>query len=99
MMDSEKMVEAVPPTIKAKLKKYPFPSPNQAKRTKPPLDAVERCRSIQSKLRCEMSPSDTDFELIKNNPEAAKWLKDNIEPRFWLKFESLASPQEHPDDT
>ncbi len=56
-----------------------------------PLDAVTRRQSIRLKLRSDMSLSDSDFEFMRGQPEEARWLKDHIESRFWLKFESLAN--------
>jgi hypothetical protein len=38
-----------------------------------------------------MTPSDSDFEFMREHPEEARWLKDHIESRFWLKYESLAN--------
>jgi hypothetical protein len=37
-----------------------------------------------------MGLSDKDFKL-KESPEHAIWLEQNIEPRFWSKFKSLVA--------
>jgi len=40
-----------------------------------------------------MNLSDSDCNFIREDPKEAKWIKDHIEPQFWLKFESLADSQ------
>ena len=41
-----------------------------------------------------MSLSNSDVEFLKENPKDAKWLKDHIETRFWLKVESLTTSRD-----
>lgn len=41
------------------------------------------------KLRLDIMLLDADFEFM-NNPENARWLKDHVENKLWLKFESLS---------
>jgi hypothetical protein len=36
-----------------------------------------------------MMLSDAEFEFM-SDPEHARWLKDHVEDKFWLKFESLS---------
>ncbi|PVH70447.1 hypothetical protein DL98DRAFT_564161 [Cadophora sp. DSE1049] len=89
------MPEALPQEVQIKLRQYPFTRPSTKDMPKPPpLDAATRRQSIRSKLHSDMSPSDSDFELMREHPKDARWLKDHIESRFWLKFESLAKSRE-----
>jgi hypothetical protein len=78
--------------MQIELRKYPFTRPSFKDLPKTaPLDASARCRSIQSKLRSDMHPSESDFEFIEENPNTMEWLKGHIEIRFWSRFESLAN--------
>ncbi|KAK3938863.1 hypothetical protein QBC46DRAFT_389326 [Diplogelasinospora grovesii] len=89
------MPQALPPEVQTKLKEYPFTRPSTQDMPKmPPLDPVARRQSIRTKLRSDMSLSNNDVEFLREHPEEAKWLKDHIETRFGLKFESLANSRD-----
>ena len=89
------MPQALPPEVQNKLKEYPFTRPSAQDTLKTPLlDSVTRRQNIRTKLRSDMSLSNSDVDFLKGNPEDAKWLKDHIETRFWLKFESLATSRD-----
>jgi hypothetical protein len=84
------MQQALPAHIQSKLREYPFtPAPKQPRPKRGPPDTAARRRIIRSILRLDMMLFDADFEFM-SNPEHARWLKDNVENKFWLKFESLA---------
>ena len=88
--------QALPTELRTKLRDYPFTKKKPSKQhrpTKVPPDAATRRQIIRSKLRSKMSLSNSDFEFMRENPEEARWLKDHIEPRFWLEFESLTNSQ------
>lgn len=53
------------------------------------FDAVTHRQIIRSKLRCDMAIVDADVQFLATHPEDAGWLKNNIEPRLWLKIQSL----------
>jgi hypothetical protein len=88
------MLQTLPSEVQTKLRKYPFTRPStQYMPNRAPLDAATRRQSIISKLRSDMSLSDSDCKFIRENPKEVRWIKDHIESRFWLKVESLASSQ------
>lgn len=74
------------------MKEYPFtrpPAQLQSQRTPP--DAATRRQIIRSKLHSDMALSKDDFKFMEEHPDEAKWLKDHIELKFWLRFEFLLS--------
>jgi len=84
------MQQALPAKIQNKLRDYPFTKPpSQPRPKRGPPDAAARRKTIRSKLRLGMILLDADFEFM-SDPEHARWLKDHVEDKFWLKFESLA---------
>ncbi|KAJ9132345.1 hypothetical protein NKR23_g11307 [Pleurostoma richardsiae] len=88
---SFKPVQAsLPPQLQAKLKGYPFmPQKNQRKPQNKPLDAETRRQMIRTRLRCNMTIPQADVEFLRD-PNEAKWLKDNIDPRLWSRCEALS---------
>ena len=81
--------------MQIKLEEYPFTRPLfEDLPQRAPLDPVSKRQSIRSKLHSEMSLSNSDFEFLEEYPEEARWLKDHIEARFWLNYESLAKSRE-----
>jgi hypothetical protein len=84
------MSQPLPLEIQTKLKEYPFTRPSIKDIPKrPPLDAATRRQSIRTKLRSRMTPSNSDFEFMREHPEEVTWLKNHIEAQFWSEFESL----------
>ncbi|KAI1119827.1 hypothetical protein F5Y10DRAFT_149315 [Nemania abortiva] len=84
------MQQALPVEVQSKLREYPFTRPPKQPRPKRgPRDADAMRRLIRTNLRLDMKLVDAEFEFM-NDPENAKWLKDHIENKFWLKFVSLA---------
>jgi hypothetical protein len=84
--------QALPAKIQSKLREYPFlrrPIQRLASETPARFDAATHRRIIQSKLRCDMSILSEDVQFLVTRPEDARWLEDNIEPRFWSKIQSL----------
>jgi hypothetical protein len=84
------MQQALPAEIQSKLREYPFtPLPKQPRPKRGPPDADARRKKIRLKLRLDIMLFDADFEFM-SDPEHARWLKDHVENKFWLKFKSLA---------
>jgi len=86
------MQQTLPAKIQSKLREYPFSRrPIQRLRSGTParLDAATHRQIIRSKLRCDMTIIDGDVQFLATHPEDARWLKNNIEPRLWLKIQSL----------
>jgi hypothetical protein len=78
--------QPLPTKIQEKLKSYPF-----SRRSNNPLSTERPTyrQIIQSKLRRDMCILDQDIEFLVTHPDDAKWLKDHIETRFWLKIRAL----------
>ncbi|KAK0764334.1 hypothetical protein N5P37_003733 [Trichoderma harzianum] len=95
--------EPLPEEIQSKLEKHPFPrQPRQpTKRSRKPtpgkLDAKAHRRIIQSNLRRDAIIIDESIEFLATHPEDARWLKDNIEARFWSKIQSLLESRQGKD--
>ena len=70
---------------------YPFtpPTPERQPSTQGPPDHVARRERIRHDLRSDKIPRENVFQYLDEYPEQAEWLQQNIEPRFWAKFESL----------
>lgn len=76
--------------VKSKLKQYSFSRPRKEPRPKRgPPDVATRRAIIRSNLRLDIKILDPDFEFM-SDPEHAEWLRDHVENRLWLKFQSLA---------
>ncbi|POR31237.1 Uncharacterized protein TPAR_08559 [Tolypocladium paradoxum] len=80
--------QALPAKIQAKLKEYPF-SRRPIQRLPKEAPAPTRRQIIRSKLRRDMTILDADVQFLVTHPEDARWLRDNIETRFWLKIQAL----------
>ncbi|KAI0431209.1 hypothetical protein F5Y09DRAFT_330513 [Xylaria sp. FL1042] len=81
--------QPLPAKIQSKLRAYPFsrrPIQRLPSKTPAQYDAATYRRIIRSKLRCDMRILDQDVRFLMTHPEDARWLKDNIEPRFWSKI-------------
>lgn len=87
------MQQELPAKFQKKLKKYPFqkrPAPPKLQgATRPPPEPAMYRKIIQSCLRSDSKIIDQDIEFLKTHPKDAAWLKNNIEPRFWSKIQSL----------
>lgn len=77
--------------MKSKLKKYEF----SMRSTRPPRrepgrqpGPLEHRRRIQDKFRSSMAFFDEDFDFLDRHPEHARWLENNVEPRFWARLQS-----------
>jgi len=38
-----------------------------------------------------MEITEQDIDFLKQHPEDARWLKNNVDPRHWLKLASLCN--------
>lgn len=85
----------IPSKLRARLKKFPFTkAPTQPPpRTGQPRPIRER---IRSSLRLKEDIFYEYLEHLKYHPEDVKWLKDNLEPKFWSRLE--AEGVKLPDD-
>ncbi|DAA73511.1 TPA_exp: Uncharacterized protein A8136_4692 [Trichophyton benhamiae CBS 112371] len=65
-------------------KYYPFSGP-------PPESQREWTfrESVRSSLHQEMGLTKKELKYLRERPEDAKWLQDNLEPRFWSEIERL----------
>ncbi|EGY23785.1 uncharacterized protein VDAG_05223 [Verticillium dahliae VdLs.17] len=92
------LAQDLPPEIQVKLKEYPFMRPSiQDMPKRPTPDAIERRQIIRTKLRSEISLSDSNFQFIREHQGHAEWLQTHVESRFWAKFESLVNLREKND--
>jgi len=78
--------------MQSKLREYPFSRP-KIQRLRPKIPArfhpATHRQIIRSKLRCDMTITDANIEFLATHPEDARWLKDNVESRFWSEIQSL----------
>ncbi|KAL7915846.1 hypothetical protein GGI35DRAFT_473172 [Trichoderma velutinum] len=86
--------QTLPEEIQSRLEKYPFTRPpNQHSRKRKPIpgryDAKTFRQIIRSNLRRDAIITDDSIQFLATHPEDSRWLKDNIEARFWLKIQSL----------
>lgn len=63
---------------------YPFTRPPFVRKA---VDDATICRWIRDTLRSEGNPSGKAIGFLEKHPEHLKWLRDNIEPRFWDRLE------------
>ncbi|QPH15599.1 hypothetical protein C2857_000039 [Epichloe festucae Fl1] len=85
--------QVLPLEIQAKLKQYPFtpPSIQDMSKTRCPPDSFAKQQSIRTKLRSDMSLSDSDIACLRQYLKERQWIKDHIESRFCSKIESIAN--------
>ncbi|QYS93775.1 hypothetical protein H0G86_001143 [Trichoderma simmonsii] len=91
--------QTLPEEIQSKLKRYSFtrpPKPNQRSRKPNPgrYDAKTFRQIIRANLRRDAPITDDCIEFLVTHPEDARWLKDNIEARFWSKIQSALESRE-----
>lgn len=85
------MEQALPKRIQSALERYPFSvQPVQRQRSERParFDTKTHRRIILTKLHCDMPVIDEDIKFLVAQPEAARWLEDNVEPQLWIKIQS-----------
>lgn len=85
----------IPSELRASLKKFPFTKAltQRTPRTGQPTPMREK---IRSSLRLKENIFYEYLEHLKDHPEDVKWLKDNLEPKFWSRLE--AEGVKLPDD-
>ncbi|KAI5859767.1 hypothetical protein GGS23DRAFT_259632 [Durotheca rogersii] len=85
----------LPHRFRLELERRPFyqarQPPPATKRSREPLDAATRRQIIRSRLRSNMRIPETDVEFLRN-PEQARLLKEEIDPRFWERVDALLEP-------
>jgi len=77
--------KAIPSHIQQKLEKFPFTQLASSSKLRQ-VSASERRRNIKADLHCDLDLLHSDLKFLDENPEHETWLKDNVAPKFWLKF-------------
>lgn len=80
--------QPLPPTIRARLRRYAFTRQEKAPKQRRKASPRE---IIQAVLECNMEITEQDIDFLKQHPEDARWLKNNVDPRHWLKLASLCN--------
>lgn len=77
----------IPSKLRARLKKHPFTKEptQQPPRTRQPIPMRER---IRSSLHLKEDIFYVYLEHLADHPEDVRWLKDNLEPKFWSRLEA-----------
>lgn len=84
--------KVLPTEILDRLREYPFQKPpsDGSRKLHVEPDAAEKRRIIKARLYRNMPISESTIEFLRDHPEQATKLKDDLEPRFWSKLEALA---------
>jgi hypothetical protein len=77
----------IPSKLSTRLKRYPFTKAptQQPPHTGQPWPMRER---IRSSLHLKEYMFQVYLDHLKDHPEDVRWLKDNLEPKFWSRLET-----------
>lgn len=94
-MSSVRLPGEIPSKIRSKLKRFPFtkaPTTSQL----PPRQPRPMRERIRGSLILKEDIFQDYIEHLEDHPEDVKWLKDNLEPKFWARLQEAGV--RHPDD-
>ncbi|KAL7919999.1 hypothetical protein ACQKWADRAFT_299862 [Trichoderma austrokoningii] len=79
--------QVLPSRIKSILKTYSFERVYGPRNKPKPLDNIAHREMIRWALACEVEIREEDKDFLRDHPEDVRWLKNKLEPRFWIKIE------------